>query len=110
MAYCHSMTALLLRLLAAIALIAMPLGMANAGSPAQHSTPAAEMTHCEDHSQPSHAPLRQDGHCAACVVLADGGGNGEAVELRPAMPLSTPPTYLLVGHEPEVATPPPKLA
>lgn len=110
MAYLHSMAALLLRLLAAFALIAMPLGMASAGSLAQSSAPTVESSHCADHAPPSHAPVRQDGHCAACVVLTNNGGTVEAVALRPKTPMSTSPAYVLAGHEPEVATPPPKMA
>ena len=108
MAYCRSMVAPLLRLLAALALIAMPLGMAHAGPPAQSSPAALEMGHCAEHPQPSQAPARQDGHCAACVVLSYSGAADAPIELIPQTPLSVPPTDLRVGLEPEVVTPPPK--
>ena len=108
MAYCRSMAALLLRLLAALALIAMPLGMANASPQATSSTATVEMGHCADHSQPSQAPARPDGHCAACVVLTGNGAAVNPAELKPKTPLAVQLAELGVGLEPEVATPPPK--
>ena len=108
MAYCRSMAALLLRLLAALALIAMPLGMANASPQATSSTETVEMGHCADHSQPTQAPARQDGHCAACVVLTGNGTALNPAELKPEAPMAVRLTELSVGLEPEVATPPPK--
>lgn len=108
MAYCRFMIAPLLRLLAALALIAMPLGMAHAGPPAQSSPAALEIGHCAEHPHPSHAPARQDGHCAACVVLTGNGAAFNPAELKPETPLAVRLTELSVGLEPEVATPPPK--
>lgn len=108
MAYCRSMAALLFRLLAALALIAMPWGMANANPQATSSTATVKMGHCADDSQPSHAPSRQDGHCAACVVLTGNGAALNPAELKPEAPLAVQLTELSVGLELEVATPPPK--
>lgn len=106
------MTSVTLRLLAAIAVLLMPLGMSSASASATLVSPAqaaAAPAGCEDHHAPTGAPAKVDVHCASCVALPVL----EAPQETRHAPLSAPalpfPTRWTLGLEPEVATPPPKL-
>lgn len=102
------------RLLALIALLLMPFGMAAAPAvvAAQHHSPAAMATeHCPD--QPSDADV--DGGVSDCAMPCSAAL--PAVDLSPvdSLAVARPPAdpalqTALSGIELEIATPPPKLS
>lgn len=103
------MIAALMRMLALVALLAMPLGMA--APAAAHGSPAtaSEPGHCGEEQGESEAPAKAPAHCTACAALpATSLG---AVDTRL---LQVPRTAAVVapfaGIELEIATPPPKSA
>jgi hypothetical protein len=120
----HRMAAAALRLLALIALVLMPFGMA--GTPALaapvandhrtamgHEVAGMEMSHCADRQdgQRDKAPTPKPMNCmAACAAIPAPGVPLLAEAMKPALPravfLATP----FSGIDPEIATPPPKLA
>jgi hypothetical protein len=104
----RSMVSALLRLLAAISLTLMPLGMAQAGTYGPRAAVAAENGQCGEHRQPAEAPAGMDRHCAACAAVPALDPPFRAAEPAPAGPLSAEPVDLLLGLELDVATPPPK--
>lgn len=108
--YGRAMLAALFRLLTVASFVLMPLGML--GTPAaaaEHHAAAASMT-CEGHEQPSKAAPDKQTHCASCVALAEPQSAAAAADFPPVPVLAYRDPRLLLGLEPEVATPPPKLA
>jgi len=109
MTYTAAMALTLFRLLAAISLVLMPLGMANASGPKMASD-GTEMSHCDEHREPVKAPGATDRHCAACLALPTPAGRFAIAELQPPAPASASPAEPLLSQAPDVATPPPKTA
>lgn len=118
------MAAAVLRLLALIALVLMPFGMASTPAlavPAGNDhrmamgpdTAGMDMSHCADEQNDdrNEAPTPGSMDCmAACAAIPAPGVPALTKAIRPASPravfLATP----FSGIDPEIATPPPKLA
>lgn len=107
MRYTRSMGSALLRLLAAVSLTLMPLGMATTNAADAAADRALKMNHCDEHREPASAPGIER-HCAACIAVPMLG----AADAAAALPLETPVAAAraepLFSPAPEVATPPPK--
>jgi hypothetical protein len=97
----------LVRLIAFIAVLLMPFGMASA--PAMEVAPAPA-GHCGEHEEPADAPEGTSSHCAACSALptVDAPAPQDVGEPKPMLKLmgATP----FHGIEPDTITPPPKTA
>lgn len=104
------MASSLFRLLAAIAVVLMPLGMASAGAQTAAPDSAAESSPCEGHEEPASAPGDADRHCGACIALPALGAPVALAGLLPRGAISTAAAAALLSPAPEVATPPPKAA
>ena len=108
-AYVAPMASLVLRLIALLALVLMPVGMGAA--PAAGIAPQAMSSeHCGGHDEDRSAPANRDMHCAACaalpaVAVPEGGSN-----LRPQPPRLVRSAHGRPDSILEIATPPPKLA
>lgn len=113
-AYLGAMFSAVLRMIALIALVLMPLGMTAApvaAAPATHETAASPAAgHCDEHQKPAQSPLKAQMHCTACAALAAPLVPAEVAELLPQAPMHIRLTYFGAAFEPEIATPPPKLA
>jgi hypothetical protein len=103
------MVAALLRLMTAIALAFMPLGMATAAVPPSAGPWSASSEHCDEQPTPADARSAPKAHCGACAglpavldVLSDS-------ELRPSMRLLVQATSWVTKRGPEIDTRPPKL-
>jgi hypothetical protein len=107
-AYAVGMASAVLRLIALIALVLMPLSMASAPASA-HPNATASAGHCDDHQQPAKAPSGPQMHCTACAALPAMDAPVPIAELAPEMPLIIAFSTFLPGIEPDTATPPPKL-
>lgn len=98
-------TAICLRLLTILALLAMPFGMPAAAAAA----PAMQAGHCDSqHDEPSREPSQGAIHCVGCTALP---------VLTPQLSQPGPPRTQQLTHgrvvafrgiELEIATPPPK--
>ena len=108
-AYLRLMTAALIRFLMVVALALMPFGVASAPAVAADVSASASAGHCDDDGQPTGAPATMDMHCATCAALP-AVETAEVRELRPEAPVLIAATDALTDTEPEIATPPPKLA
>lgn len=106
--YFPLMASAVLRLLALLALVLMPLSMASATASAQPAA-TAPAGHCDDHQQPTKAPAGPQVHCTACAALPAMDAPAEIAEMAPQMPLLIALASFLAGIEPDTATPPPKL-
>lgn len=112
MFYRSSMPSVILRLLTALAVMLMPLGMSNALASAPHTSPAlaaAADGACGDHRAPTEAPGKSNMHCAACASLPAMEGPQQALQAPVSVPTVPIPVRWILGLEAEVATPPPKL-
>ena len=107
--YFSDMASAVLRLLALVALLLMPLSMASAAASAQPNA-VAPTGHCDDHQQPAKAPTGSQVHCTACAALPAVDTPAPSAELRPEMPMLIALAGFMAGIEPDTATPPPKLA
>jgi hypothetical protein len=118
-AYGRGMSAAnLLRLLAALALVLMPLGMISPAHAAGmgHASAAASSVHCDEMSghRDTHQPDQQPDCMADCVIACSAlpsiAGIVPLPGLAPA--LRQPPALSAGVHglHPEAATPPPRLA
>ena len=103
--------ALLTRLLAAFALLLMPLGMAAADPAMAHSAAPAVASHCDDgHEAP--ADKSRQGHEIDCTIACSALRPVDPVQtagpsaLSPAAPAAIPDR--LGGLHPEAAIPPPR--
>ena len=108
--YFHRMASALFRLLALLALMLMPAGMAGAQALAQLAPASENANHCDDHRVPDSAPAHAQAHCTGCAALP-------ALDPPPAIEgLPPEPKRFSARVEPysgvilEIATPPPKLA
>ena len=106
--YVRTMASAVLRLLALVALVLMPLSMASAPAAAQPvgGVPAG---HCDDHQQPPKAPGGQQIHCMACAALPAMDAPAPIAGLTPRMPAVIALESSLSGIDPDTDTPPPKL-
>lgn len=113
--YGAAMAAALLRLLALVALVLMPLGMAGAPAIAQqmpmdHAAMAMGGGHCDEEPEQDKAPASKIDCAAMCTALPAADAPATALRLK----LTAPRTITIVGPfagiEPEIATPPPRQA
>lgn len=112
-AYCAPMSSLLLRLMALIAVLLLPLGMSEAPAAAQHEHAAAsmEMQHCPDRgSKSGSAP-----GFAVCTMACSAALPAADLPNGPLAPRFAAPAMLLMPHvlhglHPDTATPPPRFA
>lgn len=113
-AYGAAMAATIFRLLALVALVLMPLGMAGAPAvaqpmPADHS--AMAMGHCDERPTRDEAPASSKMDCTAmCTALPASYNPMAAPGLKPAGPRTVTIAVPFAGIEPELATPPPRQA
>ena len=104
--YRARMTGLLLRVLAAVAVLLMPLSMAAASAPVQATGASSE--HCDDHGKPADVPSEHKVHCTACAGLPAMEAPVQMPDLLPVPQLVIRAVHSLAGITPETATPPPK--
>ena len=109
-AYLPPMASALFRLLALVALMLMPAGMAGAQAFAQPASAGVNADHCDEHGVPDSAPGKAPAHCTGCAALPE-------LEPPPAIGELPPESKRFIARvEPfpgiilEIATPPPKLA
>jgi len=105
--YFNDMASTVLRLLALIALVLMPLSMTSASASAQPNA-TAPAGHCDDHQQPAKVPAGPQVHCTACAALPAIDTPVPIAELSPETPMLIALAAFLAGIEPDTATPPPK--
>jgi hypothetical protein len=108
--YWTGMAAAVLRFLALVALMLMPLGMA---APAAAHAPMASAPgeHCADQSQPDETPAPKAMDCVAtCTALPASNTPVPAPLAAPSPPRLIALADIFVGIVPEIATPPPKHA
>lgn len=110
--YVAGMASAILRLLAVISVLLMPLGMAAAPAAAHgHAAAAMAMQHCPDPSPKSHAANGFGActmACSAALPAVDlAGEQPPHILCAPLLPAST---QLDEGLVPETATPPPKFS
>jgi len=99
------------RFLAVLSFLLMPLGMAEIpATAATQDSGAASSMPCEDHHQPDkQAPIAKQ-HCMACVALPAKIRSYNAPNILPQPILTDRLARQLTSLVPEVATPPPKMA
>lgn len=111
-AYLGAMVSAVLRVMALIALVLMPVGMAAApvaAAPISLETAASPVVgHCDGTQQPTDAPMKAKVHCTGCAALAAPLAPADVAELRPQAPTHIRLSYFGTAFEPEIATPPPK--
>ena len=108
-AYGALMASLVLRLMALLALVLMPVGMSAA--PAAAMAPQAMSSeHCGGHDEDRGQPASRDMHCAACAALPAIAAPQAGSDLRPELPRLVRSTHARPNSILEIATPPPKLA
>ena len=105
--YLPAMASALFRLLALVALMLMPAGMA-APALAQSSTSATPASHCDEHQVPDGAPAQPQAHCTGCTALPALDAPPAIAELLPEPTRFLPRTQFVSGIILEIATPPPK--
>lgn len=91
-------------LIALVALVLMPIGMAAAPAMAQ---PAAA-GHCDDHQQPADAPNSAQVHCTGCASLPVLPAPGTVDSLAPQAPALPALVEAFSGVDPRTDPPPPK--
>ena len=103
------MASFVLRLMALLALVLMPVGMGAA--PAAAMAPQARSSeHCGGHDEDRGQPASRDMHCAACAALPAIAAPQAGSDLRPELPRLVRSTHARPNSILEIATPPPKLA
>jgi hypothetical protein len=110
--YAAPMAAAVTRLLALIALIIMPFGMATTAAmagPTHHATAMAGSGHCDDQQQ-DQAPVSKPMDCAAaCAALASPAVPLFEAPAKPKAPRTITAAAPFNGIILEIATPPPRL-
>lgn len=104
----HCVASLLLRLIATISLMLMPLGVANAVAPVDSAPEATQMSHCDEDRGPAQPLPGADRNCAACVALPAHDAPMAASDPAPQAPQFIERAQFRIGRGSEVATPPPK--
>ena len=105
------MAAVLLRLMALIALVLMPHGLASAPAHAQAAHYGVSADHCADQTDSDKAPASTQVDCAmACSALQAAEAPLQAPVIGPKGPRLLALVTPFAGVEPEIATPPPKLS
>lgn len=111
--YVARMIAALTRLLTLLALVLMPLAMTGAPAaaspvPAGHAMAAAN--HCDEQNDQDQAPASRMDCTAMCTALPATDTPEPAPVLKPMTPRTIRVAMPFDGIEPEIATPPPRLA
>ncbi len=106
--YLRAMASALFRLLAFVAVLLMPLGMAT--RPAAAAQPASAAGHCDEHQEPVDAPAAPKPHCTGCAALPADEAPEAIADLRPKAPMLLALADFRAGVEPDTITPPPKLS
>jgi hypothetical protein len=108
--YGSSMAAAIIRLLALVALMLMPLGMSapamTQSAPAPHAM--APAGHCDEQPEPDKSPKPQPGCTAMCTAIPAAEAPALADIVKPVAPRSVSISVPFIGVEPEIATPPPR--
>ena len=103
-----------LRLLTLAALMLMPFGIGAAPAMAQRvsaAQAAASVDHCDKQSDENSAPAPKQTDCAVmCIAISNAADPTPPPLLQPVSPRSIALAILFVGVEPDIATPPPKVA
>jgi len=105
------MTAALWKLIAAVALVWMPIGMSPASAAAiSQSAPAAMADHCTGADAAPHGKVTHSADCTGCVAVpALPAGVDEPAD-APAAADYAPFLQTRIGLHAETSTPPPKIA
>ena len=105
------MSSALMKLLALIALVMMPLGMTGAPALAAPVAPAGTMAgHCDQQKEQDKAPASKKMDCAAACTAIPAPETAEpAPVLRPRAPRTIALVAPFAGIVLEIATPPPRL-
>lgn len=104
---------LLLRILAAVALLLMPFGMgAPAFAASQHGSSTqghcnSDTTPTPDHQGKAMGQMHCAGTCTALPQQPTAAPSSTVLVAQPAPPLLS---HRMPGEQPEIATPPPKLS
>ena len=110
--YVGAMTAAMFRLLALIALVLMPIGMA--GAPAAASTMPADHAraagHCDQQSRSDEAPAVSMDCTAMCTAIPAREPATQAPLFQRPAPRAIAFAFAFEGIVPETATPPPKVS
>ena len=110
-AYPAPMAAFLFKLLALLAVLLMPAGMANAAASAQQADAASQSSHCSGHEDQQEAPPGEmDAQCMACAGLPAAELPAAAASILPRAPRLIALAHETRGIILEIATPPPKVA
>ena len=107
-AYRDAMRSPLARLLALVALLLMPLGMASAPANAAPAAQSVAAGHCDDHAPAPDAPIKKPMHCTACAALPAADAPEPSARVLPSAPRWLALSAPINGVEPDIATPPPK--
>ena len=104
------MAAALFRLMALLALMLMPHGLASAPAMAEPGNHATSAGHCEDQAEHDKAPAKSHVDCAmACNALPASEPSVEEPLPMPIALRAIAPEIRFSSIVPETATPPPKL-
>ena len=112
--YMPFMISALFRVVAAMSLLLMPLGMTQAADISQTAAAEApthamvEAGHCADDEEPGKAPASPHHHCAACSAVPSLDSPLASIQPAPKASLTAEPADLLSGLALEIATPPPR--
>ena len=111
-AYLGAMAATLFRLLALLAVLLMPAGMATAPAAAHAPAAASAASHCsgDEEQQKQDPATAMDMNCMACAALPASSDRPAAEVSLPTAPRRLELAFDRDGIVPEIATPPPKLA
>ena len=106
--YSGCMLTVLFRLLAVASLVLMPFGML--ATPVSAAAPHAMTSSmsCDGHDKSSKTAPESKAHCTSCVAIPALSAVAPVPNSQPVVVLANRSTYLLLGLEPDVATPPPK--
>jgi hypothetical protein len=109
--YLGGMASVVLRILALMALVLMPLGMISmsASATTMNEVAAARVAdHCAEHQMPASAPSEAQMHCSACAALPAAAATTRLTELITTAPVHIRCTHFVPAFEPEIGTPPPR--
>ena len=106
------MTSALMKLLALVALVLMPLGMGGApavAQPAPDGRAVMAMGHCDEQQEREKAPASKKMDCAAaCTAIPADAAAEPAAILKPKAPRTIALVAPFTGVVLEIATPPPR--